>query len=126
MKKAIFTTITIFLFCVLVLCGCSFISHSGDTSNVIVDISGDSKYSEAQLNDAVNLIKKEFISYTDCKLIKLEFVEDTENGVIFTGEFETGRKSSNEGFDQNEYYTGWTWALELHNGVWVEVNHGYA
>lgn len=124
MKKLLSIMLAL-IFIAVFFSGCGSKPHSGDVSGVTVNVSGNSRYSKEQLNEAAECIKKGFASYIDCTLVKLDFKEDTETGVIFTGDFKTGVNSINDGFNSNDYYEDWSWELEYQNGGWVEVNHGY-
>ena len=124
MKRTIFYIITVLFVIALLLTGCDNTSHKGDTSHVVITLTENSRYSEEDLKSATECIKNEFSGYTDCTLLELEYNNDTENGVVFFGEFETGKHSYSEGFESNTTYSGWSWELEKNNDGWKIVNYG--
>lgn len=101
-------------------------SHNGDASRVKVDFSAsDGTFSDEELMSAVDVIKQEFRSYTDCTLIDLTLVRTTKSEALFKGTFRTGARSVDEGFVENEVYPDWEWSMSYDNGQWTEISHGY-
>ena len=101
-------------------------SHNGDASSVKVDLSAsDGTFSDEELMSAVDVIKQEFLSYTDCTLMDLTLVRTTRSEAIFKGTFRTGPRSADEGFVENEVYPDWEWSMSYDSGQWTEISHGY-
>lgn len=100
--------------------------HNGNASSVKVDLSAsDGTFSDEELMRAVDVIKANFKSYTDCKLVDLKLVSTTRSEALFKGTFRTGPQSASDGFMENEVYPDWEWAMGYDRGQWTEISHGY-
>lgn len=119
----------------------------GKTNKVAVTIGGSEKFSEEEINDAVNCVKKKFKDFNGCTLTKLWYDEKksnvevqaymyygrgynngikAENVIVLFSNFNTGPLCCG-GFDQNSTYSDWNWTLirDSKEGKWRVDDCGY-
>lgn len=103
-------------------------------------------YSLTDMDEAIDTIMDDFDSWgTDCEMLEIRYAGDDKitaenlaycnslaNGVqfdeciIFLTSFKTP-VNSEQGFEPDMIYTGWTWYLtRQHGGSWVVISSGYA
>lgn len=73
MKKII--TVMLCIVLVLLFAGCG---KNGDTSKVEIDYGASSVYSKAEIDSAIEIIKKQFASFEGCELHSLSYMPDEE------------------------------------------------
>lgn len=123
-------------------------TQDGKTSNVAVSIEKSEKFTEEEINEAVNTVKRKFRGFDGCELTELWYSEKDSNKMIKSylnsgGGSENGIKKENiivlfsnfnvdssgakEGFNPNSTYTDWNWIL-VRNGEtdnWRVEDWGY-
>ena len=89
-KIAIFILVIVIVFIVI-----STIKQGGITDNVVVNIGDSSKFTEEEINKAVDCVKKDFGSgYPGCTLTKIWYDEEKSNSSV-EGYLQCGRGSKN-------------------------------
>lgn len=117
----------------LALTGCG-----SNVRNVVRTIEDPGKYTEEEINAAMDLAIAKFdsmkidatlltISYNGSEIAWYEatWVDtyDTEDIMVLTSTFTTGEDSGS--FNPNDYYTGWGWVFVKEEGSWVLKTSGY-
>lgn len=109
----------------------------GITDNVTIDKGVSEKFSEEELNGAVNCVIQRFENFKGCELTKLWYDEEHSNSwtkeytpgtaIVLLSEFNTGHISPNSGFNPNYTYENWSWILtrEDENADWQVKDYGY-
>lgn len=144
MKKR--TLAVLFVCMILLLVGCS---NSGKTSQAEVLIGASEKFSNKEIEQAVNAVKTRFKKFKKCELIKLWYDEERsddytreylqngrgtsngakeENVIVLLSDFKTGdHMNANTGFDDNVTHSDWIWILirEDKDSAWVVDDYGY-
>ena len=142
MKKIFVMTICIVLMFALVGC------ENGKTANVVIDYGTSSIYTKADMNAAIEVIKKQFNSMDGCELHSLSYSSDddcnnsecikwmndleeaNDNKEVFTQciMFNSSFRSPKNGggaWEANEEYT-WSWWLARSEGrAWKLMTWGY-
>ena len=122
--------------------------QAGKTNNVAVNIEKSDKFSENEINNAVNCVKKKFKDFRGCNLTKLWYDEKKSNNFI-EGYLSNGKGSVNGvkvenvivllsninvnssggigGFNPNSTYSDWNWILirDSKTGNWKVDDWGY-
>lgn len=127
------------ILCISLFTGCS---NAGNVSNVEIVTIESEIYSQEEILDAIDVVKKEFSGFTGCTLTKIGYIGDEkmiENlsnevldnppYIILDCEFTTSKSSTEEGFNSNETYQygWWKWYLEKDAfGNWKIDNYGMA
>ncbi len=126
---------------ILTLCACG-----GNVKNVHVDTVESKIYSEQEINDAIQIIIREFDrNWNGCTLISISYAGDKETRseserysdtydiygadelIVLTSSFEVDETGGDGSLDTNSTYNGWSWILVRSNGgTWKHVSHGYA
>lgn len=138
MKKGSFQIV---LLIVIVLSGCRVyqICFGGNIKEVEICIDASDKFSESEIETAMNIVKKRFQKqYKGCTLKCLEYDSDrktefwenmysTNEVIVISSKFETGSKGVDGSFDPNQVYSDWEWILIKSNlsKQWKLVNYGY-
>lgn len=131
MKKLLF--LIVYLCIILVAC------NSGKVKNVEVIIGSSEKFSEAEIEEAVTLVKQKFKDFEGCDLTKLWYDEersdwyvanigaDAENTMVLFSNFKTSKHAINGGFNPDSNYTDWMWILKRASKAnkWEIVDWGY-
>ena len=119
----------------------------GDISNVKIDYGTSSVYSKEEIDNAVEVIKKQFSSFEGCELHSLSYMSDEEcnkedniewmndlrtddNKEIFTQciAFNSSFRSPKKGggaWNANEEYTWSWWLARSQGGEWKLMTWGY-
>ena len=134
MKKLV----SFILICVLVLglAGCR-----GEAKDVTVDPSESKIYTQAEIDDAMDVAIRYFKKYfSGCTLTEIayigddkldgyiEFAErhDADDVIVFISSFDVDASGGDGSLNPNSTYTGWNWILVRNDGGnWKHVDHGY-
>lgn len=141
MKRIIPSILCVIL--ILSLVGCD----GSTVSNAKIDYGGSSIYTEADMIDAIETIKKEFSSWKGCELHSLSYSGDACNSVdnidwmndleeandakevftqciAFESSFRSPKKGG-EGWEANQEYTWSWWLARSEGGEWKLMTWGY-
>lgn len=130
-----FLTITLAAVFGVILCSCL-----GSTAEVKVDLGTSELYTENDLNDAAEAIKKQFLEFEGCTLHSLTYAGDERSNkeaeyhishdiiydeyAVFDSSFHSPKKSGGAWTTDTEYT--WSWILGRNNkGIWKVINYGY-
>lgn len=126
----------------VILCGCT---KHGDVSTVQVYLDPTERFSEDELTNAADVVKKRFADFEDCELqmlrydeeLQTEFLEKErvntpyasvaqENILILTSTFSTG-ENVDASLTKGTTYENWVWILERADASspWIEKDHGH-
>ncbi len=117
-------------------------------NNVVVNIEKSDKFSEKEINNAINCVKKKFKQFGGCKLTKLWYDEKksniyvqeylsngkgslngikAENVIILLSDFDVNSSGGDGSFNPNSTYSHWSWTLirDSKTGNWKVVDWGY-
>lgn len=143
MKKMIF-----FLSLILVLFSLIACKKVGITNNVVVSIEKSDKFSEEEITDAINCVKKKSKDFDGCNFTELWYDQEKSNNIL-KGYLENGKGSVNgvkvenvivllSTFDvdssggdgslnPNSTYSNWNWILirDSKTGNWKVDDWGY-
>lgn len=128
----------------LVLLGVVLISltagggNAGKTANAEVVLDRSSFYTEAEMQEAVHVVKETFRSFQGCEIQKIVYAPEKsqmeaayegvepENAIVFVTEFDVGF-GADACWDEGEHVTDWSFVLTRENAdsPWVVVNWGY-
>ena len=137
-------------FLCLILVVVSFVVYKqvGKTDNVVVSIGATDKFSENELNDAVNCVEKSFKSYKGCTLTKLwydekksdQFIEGylkngrgsvngvkPENVIVLLSNFDVDPSGGDGSLNPNSTYDNYNWILirDSKTDNWKVDDRGY-
>ena len=113
-------------------------------AKVQIDFGASEIYTQAEMKDAVKIIKKQFGNWKGCKLKNIRYAGDTCNNeenlkwmqnlrpnenfvqcIEFLSDFYVGKKT-NTTFNPDSEYKDWQWWLaRSENGNWQLVTFGY-
>ena len=143
MKKVIsFFSIILIIFS-LIVC-----SQIGKTNNVTITIGKSVKFSDKEISDAVESVKKKFKDFKGCNLTDLWYDEDksnalvedylkygggskngstSENVIILMSNFDVGPSGADGSFSPNSTSSNWQWILvrDSKTSKWNVVDWGY-
>jgi hypothetical protein len=137
MKKAL-SLVLIAIICIFTLSACG--SNGGKTDNAKVIINNSTKFSNLEIQQAVDIVKEKFKTFKDCELKTLTYDENksnkeiqsyltygkglnnsakAENVIILFSDFNTGPNAEG-GFNTNSTYK-WNWILirESKTSSWI-------
>ncbi len=142
MKKMI--TAVLCLAMIFLFTGC----EKGDTSKVSIDYGTSAIYSKAEMDSAIDIIKKQFRSFNGCELYRLSYMSDekcnSESNIkwmndlrpdgskeVFTQciAFDSSFRSPEKGggaWEADEEYTWSWWLARSDGGQWTLMTWGYA
>lgn len=128
-KIVIFILVVVIVFII----GISTTNQGGITDNVVVNIGESSKFTEEEINKAVDCVKKDFDSgYTGCTLTKIWYDEEKsnsaveeylqygggsvngvspENVIILLSNFDVDDSGDSLVLNPNSTYTNYNWVL---------------
>ncbi|MEH7107477.1 DUF4829 domain-containing protein [Bacillus sp. JJ1764] len=124
------------------------ITQGGKTNNVAVSIEVSDKFSEEEINNAINTVKRKFRGFDGCEMTKLwysekdsnKIIEDylnsgsgsekgikAENVIVLLSNFDVDSSGVKEGFNPNSTYTHWNWILVRNSKTenWQVKDWGY-
>ena len=127
----------------LLLAGCG----KGNTSNVKIDYGTSSVYSKKEMDDAIDVVKKQFRSFAGCELLSLSYMSDEEcNGadnvkwmnelrtedqkeaftqcIAFHSSFRSPKDGGGAWEADQEYTWSW-WLARSEGGQWKLMTWGY-
>lgn len=141
MKKILIVVFCLVMSLFFVSCG------KGNTSNVKIDYGTSSVYSKAEMDSAIEVIKKQFGSFEGCELYSLSYMSDEEcnnadniewmNDLrtddikeVFTQciAFKSSFRSPKEGggaWEADKEYTWSWWLARSEGGQWKLMTWGY-
>ena len=128
--------------CLILLIFCFTAYNTGRTNNVAITIGKSEKFSEKEINDAVNCVKKKFKEFNGCTLTKLWYDEkksnyivsgylgnskESENMIILLSDFDVDFSGGDGSLNPNSTYSNWNWILvrDAKAGKWRVKDWGY-
>jgi len=148
MKKIIFFLCLVFV--ILFLGAYKYVGKTNisKSNNYIVNIGKSNKFSQAEINDAINCVKKKFKDFRGCTLTKLWYDEKksnneiqgyltngkgSENGVkaenviVLLSNFHVDSSGGDGSFNPNSNESNWSWTLirDSKTGNWRVDDWGY-
>lgn len=130
----------IWLLCILGAC-----QNKGSIQDVAVSLDESKNFSQKELAEGIDVVKKRFLEFTDCELLTLSYEEDLQreyldkhiqygvckdvdpvNVLILTSSFYAG-KQADVSLHKDTTYENWVWILQREDAssAWVELDHGY-
>ncbi len=97
-------------------------------------------YSQADIDSAINTIKREFLFWKGCTLLEIyyagdeltkecqEWAEryDADEAIVLMSSFYVGKDCGDSSLNRDSTYTHWNWILvRTENGKWKHVDHGF-
>jgi len=139
----------VFFVC-LILFALSLVAYKqvGNPNNVVVNIEKSDKFSEKEINNAINCVKKKFKDFGGCNLTKLGYDEKksnnfiqgylsngkgslngikAENVIVLLSDFDVNSSGGDGSFNPNSTYSDWSWTLirDSKTGNWKVDDWGY-
>jgi len=128
----------------LAACG----SRAGIVRNVQIDIGPSDKFTQEEIEEAIDSVKERFIGFRGSLLIRLWYDEEAsnhilegymtagrgrtngvkiENVIVLLSDFETDSSVAQRGFRPNSIYRNWSWTLirDSENDAWRVDDWGY-
>ena len=122
--------------------------QAGRTNNAEVTIGKSDKFSEEEINSAINTVKIKFKDFNGCDLKKLWYDEEksnkftqwyleggrgsvngvqAENVIVLLSDFKVDSSGGDGSLNPNFTYTGWNWILirDSKEGKWKVDDWGY-
>jgi len=144
MKKFLFFFIAITLCFTLVACN----QKSGQTNNVSITMGASERFSNAEIEEAINSVKKKFVDFKGCYLTQLwydetlsdSFIDEymasgrgstngvkAENVIVLRSAFTVDSTGGDGSFNPNSTYDDWNWILirDSKDGSWNVDDWGY-
>ena len=134
MKKIVFIMLCILLVFSLSACG-------GDVSEVNTHNVNSEIYSQEDINDAIDTIKKEFKrNWEGCTLTEIYYAGDdsskdhqdwadrnnADEVIVLLSSFDVDSSGGDGSLNPNSTYSDWNWILVRTNGgKWQHGDHGY-
>ena len=148
MKKKAIIIVAIVLAAILVLSAIGFIlyqnlkpSFLGDISQAEITLQSSERHSDADILNAVRLVKKHFMLYFGgCTLDKLYYDDemslqeedyvkseyDVAEAIVLYSEFHTGDAREDSGLNANSEYDHWNWVVvKSKDGEWKLETWGH-
>lgn len=142
MKKGLLSVCLLLVVVLLTACG-----SASETKNATISLGPSQKFSKAEVQAAADCALKRFKSYRGCKLQKLWYDEKSSdmyvtshlgpkddlagasesNAIVLYANFSTGPSSSDDGFNPNDEYEGWSFILARDSAKsnWKVVSNGF-
>jgi len=143
--------ITIILLIIILCLHMVACNNHGRTNNAEIDPGRSVKFSEEEINSAIDAVLAKFVDFPGCDLIRLwydeersdKFIEldlstsggntikssgaEPENIIIMFSDFKTSKSSASDGFNPDSNYTDWNWILirDSKTGKWKVADWGY-
>jgi hypothetical protein len=127
--------LTLIVLMMFSLCAC------GNVSNVKILPFESESYTDAEINDAINVIKSYFRkNFNGCTLTEITYAGDeysknhqdfatrnnAEQALVLISSFDTGESGGDGSLNPNDTYGGFLWILVRNSGgKWRHVDHGY-
>jgi len=144
MKKTILCLFVIISFIALVGCDRS----QGIVANAQVDIGTSIRFTQQEIEEAVDRVKEKFVDFKGCELIRLWYDEDSsyrsieiymtsgrgrvndvvrENVIVLLSDFKVDSSGGDGSFNPNSTYYNWAWILirDSENDSWRVDDWGY-
>lgn len=135
MKKTVCAMLCILLVFNLLACG------ESDNNEVITHNVESEMYSEEEIRDAIDVIKKEFESdWKGCTLTEIYYAgdeiskdhqdwadrNDADEVIVLLSSFSVDSSCEIGALNKNSTYSDWMWILVRTNGgKWQHIDHGY-
>ncbi len=129
----------VFILAVAVMFGLS--ACGGDVSNVQTRNVASKMYTSDEIEDAINVIKREFgTSWSGCTLTEIYYAGDkyssehqdwadrnhADEVIVLLSSFDVDESGGDGSLNPNSTYDEWNWILVRSNGgKWKHVDHGY-
>lgn len=113
----------------------------GDVSNVQTRNVASKMYTSDEIEDAINVIKREFgTSWSGCTLTEIYYAGDeyssehqdwadrnhADEVIVLLSSFDVDESGGDGSLNPNSTYDEWNWILVRSNGgKWKHVDHGY-
>lgn len=143
MKKVLF-----YLFLILMVFSLMACKQAGKTNKVVVSSGESVKFSNTEVNSAIDCVKEKFKDFEGCNLTKLWYDEERsnsiiegylsngkgsvnsvkiENVIILLSNFDVDSSGGDGGFNPNSTYSNWNWILirDSKTGNWRVDDWGY-
>lgn len=127
------------LLCVVLMIGLCACSSKG--SEVIIKSIESDKYSQKEINSAIDVIKDEFLlNWKGCTLKAIYYAGDditeehqdwadrnsADEVIVLLSSFDVDSSGGDGSLDPNTNYANWKWILVRTNGgTWEHVDHGF-
>ncbi len=135
--------------CLAAVAGAVLLSgRFGNAWHATVKLGESAAFSERELREAAECVKRKFVTFKGCKMTKLWYDEATsneyaagyletgkgavngvrpENVLVLRSDFKADRWGGDGGFEPNGVYTDWNWILvrDGENSGWVVDDWGY-
>ncbi len=134
MKKCLNVLLCVVL--MLGLCACG-----GKVSDMITKNVESDKYSQKEINEAIDVIKAEFLlNWKGCTLRAIYYAGDevteefqdwadrnnADDVIVLVSSFDVDSSGGDGSLNPNTNYANWKWILVRTNGgTWKHVDHGY-
>lgn len=139
----------IFILCmILTVFSLTACKQAGKTDAVALIIGESNKFSEEQINDAVNCVKEKFKDFEGCNLTKLLYDEEksdnfiegylkngkgsvngvkAEDVIVLLSDFDVDSSGGDGSLNPNSTYRDWNWILfrDIQTGNWKVDDWGY-
>ena len=136
------------IFLILLVCFIVSSTQGGKFDNVVVSIGESDNFTERELNEAIDAVKRKFRGFDGCEMTELWYSEKDsiktiegylnsgggsgksikkENIVVLFSNFTVDSSGADHGFNPNSTYTDWDWIL-VRNSLtnnWRVVDWGY-
>ena len=117
---------------VISLAGCG----KGNTKNLVIDYGTSSIYTKDDMDEAIDVIKKQFSSFEGCELHSLSYTSDdacnNEDNIAWMNELEEANdnsfrspKNGGGAWNANEEDTWSWWLARSEGGTWKLMTWGY-
>jgi hypothetical protein len=117
----------------------------GKTNNAVVSIGKSDKFSQEEINNAINCVKKKFKDFRGCNLTKLWYDEEksnyfikvygkgsvngvkAENIIVLLSTFDVNSSGGDGSLNPNSTYSNWNWIVirDRKTGNWRVEDSGY-
>jgi len=116
----------------------------GTIDNVVIDYGSSARFSEAEIESAVDAVLAKFIDFSGCDLRRIWYNEsrselfiselfisgaswEPKNIIVLLSDFYVDESGANEGFNPDSLYSEWNWILvrDSSDSSWSVWNWGY-
>jgi len=124
------------------------VASIGKIDNAIVSIGKSDKFSEKEINNAIDCVKKKFVDFKGCRLTQLWYDEEksdsfikgymsngkgsvngvkAENVIVLLSNYDVDSSGGDGSLNPNSTYSSWNWILirDSKTGTWRADDWGY-